>query len=192
MNQQRSQSFLVTFILVVAIVAMIYTFFQREGGINEPPLTINEVAQAVQNGEVEKITIGENDGLVVLYKSGSEAAAENEKASQKEPESTLVQQLLDLGVSPEKLSPDNIKIESKAPSQWAGILGAMAYVLPVLLMVGVMWFIFRQAQGSNNAAMSFGKSRARMFSGDHPTVTFADVAGVEESKEELKEVVEFL
>jgi cell division protease FtsH len=59
-------------------------------------------------------------------------------------------------------------------------------------MAGVLWFIFRQAQGSNNAAMSFGKSRARMFSGEHPTVTFQDVAGVEESKQELAEVVEFL
>ena len=54
------------------------------------------------------------------------------------------------------------------------------------------FFIFRQAQGSNNAAISFGKSRARMFSGDQPKVTFADVAGVDEAKEELQEVVEFL
>jgi cell division protease FtsH len=60
-------------------------------------------------------------------------------------------------------------------------------------MLGVLfWWIFRQAQGSNNQAMSFGKSRARMFSGEHPTVTFDDVAGADESKEELKEVVEFL
>ena len=56
----------------------------------------------------------------------------------------------------------------------------------------MFWFIFRQAQGSNNAAISFGKSKARMFSGDHPTVTFDDVAGVDEAKEELHEVVEFL
>ena len=171
---------------------MIYMAFQKEGTVSEPPLTINEVAQAIQNGEVERISIDENNRLLVVYKSGGEATAENEKTSQKESDATLVEQLISLGVSPEKLNPENVKIEVKAPSQWTGLLGAMAYILPVLVMVGVMWFIFRQAQGSNNAAMSFGKSRARMFSGDHPTVTFADVAGVEESKEELKEVVEFL
>jgi len=115
-----------------------------------------------------------------------------EKTSQKEPTSTLVEQLVGLGVSPDKLLPQNVKIEVKAPSAWTGVLGSLAFILPVLVMAGVLWFIMRQAQGNNNAAMSFGKSRARMFSGDHPTVTFADVAGVEESKEELKEVVEFL
>jgi cell division protease FtsH len=66
------------------------------------------------------------------------------------------------------------------------------YIVPVILLGVLFWWIFRQAQGSNNAAMAFGKSKARMFSGEHPTVTFEDVAGVDESKDELKEVVEFL
>jgi len=186
LNQQRSQSFLVTFVLVVAIVAMIYMAFQRESAITEP-LTINEVAQAVQNGEVSKISIAEDNRLAIVYQKDGV-----EKTSQKEPTSTLVEQLVGLGVSPDKLLPQNVKIEVKAPSAWTGVLGSLAFILPVLVMAGVLWFIMRQAQGNNNAAMSFGKSRARMFSGDHPTVTFADVAGVEESKEELKEVVEFL
>lgn len=191
MNQQRSQSFLVTFILVVAIAAMIYMAFQREGSVSQP-MTINEVAQAVQEGKVDRITIEDSGRLVLVFKGGGEATVDNEKTSQKEANSTLVDQLISLGVSPENLTPGNVKIEVKVPSQWAAILGSLIYIVPVLVMLGVMWFIFRQAQGSNNAAMSFGKSRARMFSGDHPTVTFADVAGVEESKEELKEVVEFL
>jgi cell division protease FtsH len=192
LNQQRSQSFLVTFVLVVAIAAMIYMAFQRESGVSDQPLTINQIAQDIQNGKVDRISIDENNRLTVVYKGGGQATANNEKTSQKEPETTLVEQLIGLGVSPEKLSPANVKIEVKPPSAWTDIIGSLAFILPVLLMAGVMWFIFRQAQGNNNAAMSFGKSRARMFSGDHPTVTFADVAGVEESKEELKEVVEFL
>jgi cell division protease FtsH len=73
-----------------------------------------------------------------------------------------------------------------------GIATILGYILPFVVLGVVFWFIFRQAQGSNNAAMSFGKSRARMFTGDQPSVTFLDVAGVEEAKEELQEVVEFL
>ena len=181
MNSSRNQSFLVTFLLIVALLAMIYMAFQRESSITEP-LTINELAQKVQNGEVEKISIEDDNSLTVVFKSGGEASADAvEQTSQKEPDATLVDQLLSLGVSPEKLNPENVKIEQKPPSQWTGLVGALAYILPVLVMAGVLWFIFRQAQGSNNAAMSFGKSRARMFSGDHPTVTFQDVAGVEEA-----------
>src|SRR5204863_5587556 len=65
-------------------------------------------------------------------------------------------------------------------------------LLPVLLIGGFFFYMMRQAQGTNNQALSFGKSRARMFIGNKPTVTFDDVAGVEEAKQELTEVVEFL
>ena len=115
-----------------------------------------------------------------------------ERTSHIESNSTLVEQLKELGVTTEQLSPDRIKIEVKPPSAWLGIATALGYILPFLILAGVFWFVFRQAQGSNNAALSFGKSRARMFTGDQPSVTFQDVAGVEEAKEELKEVVEFL
>ena len=64
--------------------------------------------------------------------------------------------------------------------------------MPTLFLIGIFVFMMRQAQGSNNQAMSFGKSRARLFIGNRPTVTFSDVAGVDEAKEELVEVVEFL
>ncbi len=122
----------------------------------------------------------------IVYKSGKEAD------SNKESSATLVDQLVSLGVTSAQLSPNNVIIEVQPPSPWAGILSSLLYILPVIFMAGVLWFIFRQAQGSNNAAMAFGKSRARMFSGEHPTVTFQDVAGIEESKQELAEVVEFL
>jgi cell division protease FtsH len=149
-------------------------------------LTINQVANEVEKGNISKITV-EEDKLTILLKDGL-----TEKTSTKESNSTLVDQLLALGVTPTQLSPDNgNSIEVKPPSQRASILNALFY-----FFLSWFWhrllFHFRQAQGSNNAAMAYGKSRARMFSGDHPTVTFADVAGVDESKEELKEVVEFL
>jgi cell division protease FtsH len=183
----RNQSFVVTLLLIIAAVAMVVMAVQRESGSQEA-LTINEVARDIKAGKVARVVIENNDSLRVIYTDGDAQGVE----AYKEDNSTLVAQLVALGVTPDQLSPDKVKIEVKPPSQWAGILSGALYILPVLFMAGVLWFIFRQAQGSNNAAMSFGKSRARMFSGEHPTVTFQDVAGVEESKQELAEVVEFL
>ena len=183
----RNQSFVVTLLLIIAAVAMVVMAVQRESGSQES-LTINEVARDIQAGKVARVVIEDNDTLRVIYTDGVDDGVE----AYKETDSTLVEQLLALGVTAEQLTPENVTIEVKPPSQWAGIVSGALYILPVLFMAGVLWFIFRQAQGSNNAAMSFGKSRARMFSGEHPTVTFQDVAGVEESKQELAEVVEFL
>ena len=181
----RNQSFIVTLLLIVAAVAMVVMAFQRESSAGES-LTINEVAADIKEGNVARVIIENDDTLRVVYDNGQE------KESHKETTATLVEQLTSLGVTAEQLSPTNVKIEVNPPSQWAGVVSGALYILPVIFMAGVLWFIFRQAQGSNNAAMSFGKSRARMFSGEHPTVTFQDVAGVEESKQELAEVVEFL
>ncbi len=185
MNSNRSQSYIIYFLLIVAIGAMLYVGFKQDSTAQQP-LTINEVAKAIQGGEVARVVIQQDDLIHIIYKSGKEAD------SHKEPTTTLVDQLVSLGVTPAQLSADNVMVEVKPPSLLSGLLSVLAYTLPLLIVLGVMWFIFRQAQGSNNAAMSFGKSRARMFSGEHPTVTFDDVAGAEEAKEELKEVVEFL
>ncbi|MCZ2122562.1 MAG: ATP-dependent zinc metalloprotease FtsH [Anaerolineales bacterium] len=187
MNSRSNQPYFVYFIVVVAIGALLYMAY-RDNLTTQEPLTINEVAQKVQNGEVKRILIESDDTITVEMKNGKAESVE----SRKEANATLVEQLLSLGVTAEQLSPKNLVIEVREPSLWSGLGTLLVYLLPVILMVGVLWFIMRQAQGSNNAAMSFGKSRARMFSGEHPTVTFADVAGAEESKQELAEVVEFL
>ncbi|NLG99824.1 MAG: ATP-dependent zinc metalloprotease FtsH [Chloroflexi bacterium] len=162
---------------------LVYNFSSQ--GTSQDALTINQVAADVRSGRVSRIIEDENH-LRVIYNDGST------HESTIEANATLVEQLLNLGVEPSDLSPDRVRIEIKPPSAWLGILTALGYILPFLILGGVFFFIFRQAQGSNNAAMSFGKSRARMFTGDHPTVSFDDVAGADESKEELREVVEFL
>jgi cell division protease FtsH len=188
----RNQSYIVTFLLIVAVAAMIVTAWHN-GSTATQPLTINELAQGINQGQIARVVIKNDGSLLVIYKSGTEAQTKTGIEAFKESDSTLVSQLANLGVSPDKLSVENVKIEVEAPSVWSGLLGGfIVYLLPLLLMLGVFWFIFRQAQGSNNAAMSFGKSRARMFSGEHPTVTFQDVAGADESKQELAEIVEFL
>ena len=181
----RNQSYIVYLLLFMSIIVLVVFTLNRPGAADNV-LTINQVADEVKKGNVVRI-IEEEDKLTVVLQSGAE------KTSNKESESTLVDQLIALGITPEELNPEKgIGVEIKAPSTFSGVLNALFYILPFLLLGGAFFYIFRQAQGSNSAAMSFGKSRARMFTGDHPTVTFADVAGIEESKDELKEVVEFL
>jgi len=163
---------------------MVVLNFNRPAG-SQDPLTISKVAEDIHNGLISKI-VEDDNRLRVIYNDGEE------RSSQKESTATLVEQLKELGVTTEELSSGKLVIDIKPPSAWLGIATALGYIMPFLFLAGVFWFVFRQAQGSNNAALSFGKSRARMFTGDHPTVTFEDVAGVEEAKEELHEVVEFL
>ena len=85
--------------------------------------------------------------------------------------------------------PFNVEQASRVP-QWLLVFGTT--VLPILLFLGIMIFITRQMQGTGNRALSFGKSRARLHSEDKAKITFADVAGVDEAKEALQEVIEFL
>ncbi len=188
MESKRNQSYLVYTLLFIAIIAMVYMSVKQDAAFNEP-LTISEVARKVEAGDVNRILVDTNDEIVVITGDGENAI---EQTSHKEPTSTLVEQLLNLGVSPEALTSEKLKIEARPPSPWSGFFASALYILPVIFMAGVLWFIFRQAQGSNNQAMSFGKSRARMFTGENPTVTFDDVAGADEAKEELGEIVEFL
>jgi cell division protease FtsH len=181
----RNQSYIIYLLLFIAIVVMVY-FNVRQQPNAQGPLTISQIAQQIQEGKIARIVVNDDNSLRVI----SSNANGIEQTARKESETTLVSQLLAFGVTPDKL--ESVVIEVNPPSPWAGILTLATYIVPIILIGGLFWFIFRQAQGSNNAAMAFGKSKARMFSGEHPTVTFEDVAGIDESKEELKEVVEFL
>ncbi len=187
MNSNRTRSTIIYVLFFLAIMVLVLIQF-RQSTTTQDTLSINQVAADIQAGKITRIVEDENT-LTVIYPEGD---TEVQKTSHKEPEATFVEQLRALGVTSEQLAADKIKIEVKPPSQWISVATFLTYVLPFLIVAGILWFVFRQAQGSNNAAMSFGKSRARMFTGDQPSVTFADVAGVEEAKEELKEVVEFL
>lgn len=180
--KSSNQTNFVYLLILIAIVAMVFMNINNESG--QDYLTINEVATEIRNGNVSKI-IQNEDTLQVTING-------EEKIAVKESGTSLIEQLVAYGITGEDLDPSVITIEIKQPGPWSDILYILGSILPFIIVGAAFFFIFRQAQGNNNAAMSFGKSRARMFSGDHPKVTFSDVAGVDESKEELQEVVEFL
>ncbi len=177
------QSFIYILLFVGIIILVFYSFRQQATTTEE--LTIGEVAQQIVDGKLNRVVVNENE-LQLIYPDGSKGT------SQKEPDATFVQQLRELGVSAEDLNPDNVIIEIKPPSAWFGLINILGYVLPFIMIAGLFWFVFRQARGGGPNAMNFGQSRARKFTGDNPTVTFDDVAGIPEAKEDLFEVVEFL
>ena len=182
MNSPRVRNILVYALVFIAIGFVVAQWWSQSAAKTDQ-ITLSELKAGLEEGTVKHILI-DGDVLDVTYADGHVAKA------QKEPTSTAVEQLTALGVAPDKLSAPVWEV--KQPSNLTGILTFLGYILPVLLVAGLFYFMLRQAQGTNNQAMAFGKSRARMFSGDQPTVTFEDVAGVDEAKEELKEVVEFL
>jgi cell division protease FtsH len=169
-------------VLLVMIAAFLYAMFFNQTESSDT-VHITRVAELAQSGQIQKVTVQE-DMLDIVLNDGTTLT------SRKEPGLGALETLERLGVSKDNLG--KIKVEVAAPSWWGGWLTILSALLPLILIGGFFFFIFRQAQGAGNQALSFGKSRARMFTGDKPTITFDDVAGADEAKEELAEVVEFL
>jgi cell division protease FtsH len=183
MDTKWLRNSLVYLIILVAVIALFITVSSNGTDKEGTTIPMNEVAAGVKDGSIRKVTVAENK-LTIEKTDGKRYAA------RKEPNATVSQALKDYGVTPEQL--DRVNIVINDPPQFSNWLGLLVNLLPLVFFGAVLLFMMRQAQGSNNQALSFGKSRARMFMGNKPTVTFADVAGVDESKQELQEVVEFL
>ena len=170
-------------LILVAVVLVVVMFFRPASGSREVPLS-TVIAQA-QAGNVQSIEVS-GDNLLVQLRSDQEPVR-----SRKESSSSVEEILRDNNVAMGS-GEDAIEIVVKGPSQFGNIFGLLFNFLPLIIFGAILIFMMRQAQGSNAQAMSFGRSRARMFTGQKPTVTFLDVAGQEEPKQELAEIVEFL
>jgi len=169
----------------LGIIMLVATLSVFQGGSGRGmSMQISDVAEAVKNGSVDKLIVA-NDELVVKFNSGRPVAI-----SRKELGATIGEQLKQFGVTEQQLA--QVKIEVVSPFNWGDLINTAALFITPVIVILFFWFLFRQAQGANSQAMNFGRSRARMFTSDRPTVTFQDVAGAEEAKQELVEVVEFL
>jgi cell division protease FtsH len=169
-------------VLILVVLAFLYGLFVAQNDSAEV-VEISKVAELANQNQVQSITVDQNELSIILMNG-------DELKSNKESDAGIIETLKILGVSAERLS--GIKVTVAPRSAWEGWLAILGTLLPLVLIGGFFFFILRQAQGAGNQALGFGKSRARMFTGDKPTVTFDDVAGVDEAKQELAEIVEFL
>ena len=177
------KSFLVG-IATLFLVAFVFSLFYAEPGSNTKQITIGELARDISASQVKSLTVNGND-LKVNLTDGSSAV------SQKETETGIVETLKNLGVSSTSLSKVDINIESQSGSKyWMGII--IPPLLSIVAMIILFWLIFRQAKNGANQAFNFGKVNIRLFSSNKDKVTFKEVAGLKEAKEELEEVVDFL
>ena len=185
MNGKFMRNGIVMLVLVVGTVALLYTFLISSP--TDQSVAYSQFLAEVQKGNVKEVqqqdlrlTVTGKDGkdyaVVVPGIGFTDVYGDVQKAAQAG------------GVEPTSIT--FAGKEASQTGQWVSLL--IGALLPVLLIGGFIFFMMRQAQGTNNQAMSFGKSRARMFLGNKTVITFADVAGVDEAKTELQEVVEFL
>jgi len=169
-------------LILVGVIAIVFTLFGTGGGEGKEDV---EPADFVADVRADKAQEIERDGDTVTYKVMS-ADGEKTYKFKLEKGDTIRGILEDAGIPIEEHPEVDIK---GGGIDWFGIF---INFLPLIIFGGLLIFLMRQAQGSNTQAMSFGKSKARMFTGTRTGVTFTDVAGVEEAKEELHEIVEFL
>lgn len=183
MNTNWNRNAFVYLLILVAGAALFFNIYPR----TTPPeeISLSELARQIEvNENIEKIVVRGEEIEVIMRDD------QNPKATRREGQVPLSATLRGLGVSPVKLQ--NVAIQYDPPNNSGNWLALIVNLLPLVFIAGLFFILFRQTQGSNNQALSFGKSRARVFTGDKQTVTFTDVAGADEAKEELEEVVEFL
>lgn len=184
MNSKRVRNGAIYLLLVTALGLFLYMSLARRSGTASTTVPIADIADRISAGTISEVSVKDDRIFAVDKETG--AALQ----SRKETDAGLVKTLTNLGVSREDL--DTVRVSVEEPRIWENWGGILLAIVPLALLAVFFVFIMRQAQGAGNQAFSFGKSRARMFTGDRPTVTFTDVAGNEEAKQELQEVVEFL
>ncbi len=179
-NFSKNIFWAITTLIVISLIFSL--FFSTSPKPQE--LSLSQLADKINSGQVSQIKIN-GDDLNIKLADGTKAI------SKKETEVGFSETLKNFGVKPEALQKVELAVESQSGLQfWAGIL--IPTVLPILVIGLIFWFMFRQARTGVNQAFSFGRSNIRLSTFGKEKITFQDVAGLKEAKEELLEIVEFL
>ncbi len=151
-----------------------------------PNISISDLAKSVSAGQVKNILV-EGEKLTITYKD------DTIKNSKKETESSLSQTLFNYGVTKEALAGANIEVKNEGGFMY-WLMNLLPFILPLIFIIFFFWYLSRQVKGAGMQAFSFGQSKARITDPNDKNnkVTFKDVAGCKEAKEELKEIVDFL
>ena len=181
MNSRFMRNGFIYLLIVVAVIAIFFTLFSDVPG-GSKDLYITEVVAMAKRGDIDTIEVS-GDRLTIID------TQQKTYTSRIEQNASIVDILVDAGIDPYAGKPHIVVVGS---SGLGSLFGILINFLPLIFFGAVLLFMMRQAQGSTNQTFSFGRSRARMLVGNQPNVTFEDVAGADEAKEELEEVVDFL
>ncbi len=165
----------VSFYLLIIIIAISIIDYYSSRTANKQDISYTQFLKQIEEQKVQSVTIVD-DNIRGKLTDGTEFTT----VTPNDP--TLINTLRE----------KNVEIKAEQPPQQPWWTTVFSSILPILLLIGVWFFIMQQTQGGGNKVMSFGKSRAKLHTDDKVKVTFADMAGAEESKQELEEVVEFL
>lgn len=175
------KDFLLYGALIFFFLFFTFGFGGLTGGGSTKEVPLSRVINDVKQDKVKEISIS-GTKLTVTYNDGKKAE------STKEPNTSIYEVLQNAGVKP-----SDVNITVKDDSGTSALIGLiLSSVLPIILLVGIIYFFMRQARGAQESIFSFGTSKGKTFNKDFPKVTFDSVAGVDEAKQELTEIVDFL
>ncbi|MBP0581520.1 ATP-dependent zinc metalloprotease FtsH [Labrys sp. LIt4] len=165
-------------VIVVLLLLALFTLFRQTGSQSasaNSAISYSELVKSAKDGKVKDVTITGNE-LTGTYSNGEKFSAQLPN------DPGLAKTLNDL----------NVQVSAAPPAETPWLLQLLLQALPILALIGVWIFLSRQMQGAGGKAMGFGKSKAKLLTEAHGRVTFDDVAGIDEAKEDLQEIVEFL
>ncbi|MBT4349862.1 ATP-dependent metallopeptidase FtsH/Yme1/Tma family protein [bacterium] len=171
------------FFLVFIIIAGIFSLYNNK--LNQvEEISLGQLVNEINNDQITKIKVA-GDELEITFQD------QTTKASQKESSESIVTLLNNYGVTTEKLAALDIEVGDD-PGKGIMMSTILPFIIPVLFILGIIWFMMRQVSGVNNRAMTFGQSGAKLADEQKIKTTFKNVAGATEAKEGLKEIVDFL
>jgi len=178
---------IVFWVFIVVGALLLYNFYSKTQGKVAQPLSYGELVSKVQDGHIKQMTLKQSEVVAIDRDNGNEYKTSLENPAVKA-------ELMKVAVEKDPNHDNRLKVDKveEEPGGNGLFWGILLNFAPFLFIIGIWVFMLRQMQAGGNKAMSFGKSRAKLLNNQQKRVTFKDVAGIEEAKEELQEIIEFL